>query len=135
MRPWEKELDQIATDEGLRLKAYSDTVGKLTIGYGRNLDDRGISKEEAMGMLRSDAYLAELDAMSLVAVWDTLPEEWKAVLVNMSYNLGVVRLGGFKRMLSAVDRRDAEGVRKEMLDSLWARQVGDRAVRLSNRIT
>jgi lysozyme len=47
-------IDLIKTHEGLRLNVYQCTAGKNTIGYGRNLDDNGISKDEADFMLRND---------------------------------------------------------------------------------
>ena len=50
----ESMIGMLKRHEGLRLKPYQDTIGKLTIGYGRNLDDRGISKEEAEYLLRND---------------------------------------------------------------------------------
>ena len=43
--------EQLLLHEGLRLKPYRCTSNKLTIGVGRNLEDKGISKEEAMRLL------------------------------------------------------------------------------------
>lgn len=46
--------DMLIRHEGLKLKPYRDTVGKLTIGAGRNLNDLGISEREAMFLLDND---------------------------------------------------------------------------------
>ena len=117
--------------EGLRLKPYRDTVGKLTIGVGRNLEDRGITKEEALFMLHNDikAVIEELDRR--IPWWRELDDIRQEVLVNMAFNLGVPRLMRFKRFLSALERRDYEKAAEEMLDSRWAEQVKRRAKELA----
>jgi lysozyme len=123
-------LKQLQRHEGLRLRSYLDTVGKLTIGYGRNLDDRGISEDEAGFMLDNDIDLAvaELERLPLYL---SLNPVRQAVLANMCFNLGMPRLLGFKRMIAALCREDFHAAAFEMLDSKWADQVGERAVELA----
>jgi lysozyme len=123
-------LEQLERHEGLRLKPYRDTVGKLTIGYGRNLDDRGISEDEAGFMLDNDIdqVVAELERLPL---WLSLNPVRKVVLANMAFNMGVPTLLEFRRMLGALAEKDWDRAAVEMLDSKWARQVGSRAVELS----
>ena len=124
---------QLKTDEGLRLKPYHCTAGALTIGYGRNLDAVGITEAEADIMLRADIEIAERGAQALVGnVWDSLSPARKAVLINMTFNLGRTRLAAFKNFLAALSVADYDTAADEMLDSRWARQVGDRATRLSD---
>lgn len=94
--------------EGLRLKVYTCTAGKLTIGYGRNLEDTGITEAEA-----------------------SIPEQRLYVLTDMIFNIGYTRVLGFKKMLAAIKRDDYKAAAKEMLDSNWARQVGNRATKLA----
>ena len=53
--------DELVRDEGVRLKPYRDTVGKLTIGTGRNLDDMGISEVENAMLLDNDICCIEAD--------------------------------------------------------------------------
>ena len=117
--------------EGLRLKAYKDTVGVMTIGYGRNLEDVGISKGEAEYMLSNDISDAIEAAQGLVESWFELTSRRQEVLVNMAFNLGATRLRGFKKMLAAIAADDHEEVAVQMLDSKWARQIGIRALDLS----
>lgn len=117
--------------EGLRLKPYRCTAGKITIGYGRNLDDVGITEQEALSMLNSDIDKAEIDARSLVGNFGALNDARQAVVVDMCFNLGKTRFSKFKRFLSALDKMDYKTASHEMLDSNWAVQVGQRAVRLS----
>ena len=123
---------QLIIDEDKRNKPYRDTVGKLTIGVGRNLDDKGLSDGEIALMLEHDINDAERDARALVPNFDALSDARKAVLVNMAFNLGRNRLAAFVRMLSAVRSEQYDAAARHMLDSLWARQVGDRAKRLDD---
>lgn len=113
--------------EGLSLKPYKDSVGKLTIGYGRNLDDRGISIEEADCLLNND-IMSALDDCRLNFKWfDSLSIGKQEALVNMCFNLGITRLKGFKKMLAALEVGDYIRASREALDSKWAKQVGSRA--------
>jgi len=131
------ELDRAALvanlirDEGLRLKPYRDTVGKLTIGIGRNLDDRGISRDEAMTLLQNDidAHLREVKAALPWLV--SLDEVRQRVLVNMAFNLGVPKLLEFRNTLQAIANGDWKKAAAGMRASLWAKQVGQRAERLA----
>lgn len=117
--------------EGLRLKPYKDTVGKLTIGVGRNLDDNGITEEEALFMLHNDIskIVQELDRE--FPWWRELDNVRQEVLVNMAFNLGIPKLKTFKKFLKALENRDYKTAAKEMLDSKWAKQVGRRAEELA----
>ena len=122
---------QLKIDEGVKPYPYTDTVGKLTIGVGRNLADVGLRPKEIDFLLDNDIGEAVATARHLVSSFDALSEPRKAVLVNMAFNLGYSRLSGFLRMLQAIrDGRFADAAH-EMRDSDWAVQVGPRAERLA----
>lgn len=123
-------VEMIKKHEGFRQYPYKCTAGKLTIGYGRNLDDVGISREEAEYLLEMDLdkHTEELDK---VITW-AVPNDVYAVLVDMHYNLGHERFMQFKNMLAALKKLDFKGAAKEMLDSKWAKQVPNRAAELAN---
>ena len=124
-------IEDLKRDEGLRLKPYKDTVGKLTIGYGRNLDDVGISQEEAEAMLKHDIGRA-IEEVNHEFEWVLhAPLAVKRGLYNMAFNLGIARLRGFKLMLAALERKDYRGAYREALNSKWHNQVGQRAVRIA----
>ncbi len=124
-------LADLKRDESLRLKPYKDTVGKLTIGYGRNLDDRGISGHEAVVLLEND-FLDALTETTVQFPWSRdLPVPQRRALVNMCFNLGLTRLSGFVKMLAALRTGDGKLAATEALDSKWAGQVGDRAERIA----
>ena len=116
--------------EGLCLKPYRCTAGKLTIGYGRNIEDNGISQTEAEQMLYNDIQTCYGEC-SKFGFWNKLNEARQAALIDMCFNLGISRLKQFKKMLAAVDKGDYKTASKEMLDSNWARQVKSRSTELA----
>lgn len=126
--------DELIQDERLKLRPYRDTVGKITIGVGRNLDDVGISGEEAMMLLDNDLARAEAGLKAALPWTSQLDEARFAVLVNMSFNLGLRGLLGFKHFLASVEQGDWKMASLNMINSAWAVQVGDRAKRLANRM-
>lgn len=105
---------------------YIDTVGKLTIGYGRNLDDNGISKKEADYLFDNDFDNCERE-LSQYSWYANQPASVQAALINMCFNLGLPRLLGFKRMIAALKANNRTLAAQEALNSKWATQVGQRA--------
>lgn len=124
-------MAQLRIDEGVKAKPYKDTVGKLTVGVGRNLDDVGLRTDEIDYLLANDVTVAEGTARKLFPSFDRLSDARKAALLNMSFNLGESRLGAFKRFREAVEAQAWTQAAAEMMDSTWAKQVGQRAVRLA----
>lgn len=123
-------IELIKKHEGLNLKPYKCPAGKLTIGYGRNLEDNGISQVEAEELLQNDVQRCYIECMKF-NFWYKLNEARQVVLLDMCYNLGIYRLKGFKKMLAAFEVGDYEKAAKEMLDSKWAFDVKTRAKELS----
>lgn len=113
-------------DEGYEDMPYICTAGKLTIGYGRNLQDNGISKDEAELMLENDMKRTEKDLLTCQWYLDA-PPSVKDALFNMCFNLGLPRLLGFKKMIQAIKDKDFTKAAIEALDSKWATQVKGRA--------
>lgn len=130
LEPNNRLRDLLIKHEGLRLKPYLDTVGKLTIGVGRNLDDVGISKLVAMMMLSEDIERCTKEAASF-DWFKSLNATRQDVVICMIFNLGLSRFNGFKKMIEAVSNQNYEKASKEMLDSKWAKQVGGRANELA----
>ena len=118
-------------DEGCRLKPYYCTANKLTIGIGRNLEDRGITRAEAQFMLENDiiAIMRELDDQ--FPEWRELSDTRQMVIANMAFNLGTFGLLNFKQTIAHIRAQEWDQASDEMLRSHWAEQVGDRAKRLS----
>jgi lysozyme len=122
---------QLKIDEAVKVKPYRDTMGKLTIGVGRNLDDVGLRADEVEYLLDNDINAAETSAKAVFPSFDSLSDNRKAVIVNMAFNVGRVGLAGFVKFRQAVEAKDFDRASREMLDSQWSRQVGNRAVRLA----
>ena len=120
----ERIKEQLVRHEGLRLKSYRCTAGRLTIGIGRNLDDCGISQSEAYVMLINDIMNCEKQLQSKIPdIYNGLDEVRKSVLLNMCFNLGINGLLGFKNTLAFVKVGDWERAANNMLVSKWAKQV------------
>jgi len=127
----QKMIKQLRLHEGERLKPYRCTAGKLTIGVGRNLEDRGITAEESAYLLNNDIQ-REWKALTTALPWVTgLNDVRQRVLLDMAFNLGIAGLLKFKNTLATIQRGDFVKAADMMLDSLWAKQVKGRAVRLS----
>lgn len=120
--------------EGLRLKPYRCTAGKQTIGYGRNLEDVGITQVEADYLLVADVARAFRAAEHLVANFVRLCPTRQAVLVDMAFNLGARGLAGFVNMRTAIEQENFAKAAEEMLNSNWAKQVKGRAVFLADKM-
>ncbi len=129
-----KLAEQLEKHEGLRLKPYTDTVGKLTLGIGRNLEDKGITEQEALFMLNNDVDYFYKKLVKELPWIVNLNDARQNVLVNMAFNLGVGGLLSFKSMLSCVVNMNFDGASEEMLNSKWARQVGNRSVELAEQM-
>jgi lysozyme len=120
--------------EGLRLKPYTDTAGKLTIGIGRNLSDNGISTTEAYFMFGNDLTrtIKELEGYT----WYLMqPENVQMALANMCFNLGLSKILDFTKMIRALINKDYTTAAKEALNSKWAKQVGQRATDIALMIS
>ena len=124
-------VDMLIRHEGLRLKPYTDTVGKLTIGVGRNLTDVGISKQEAMYLLHDDIQKVQ-EQLAEQSWFSGLNEARQMAITDMAFNLGLQGLLGFKKAIAALQAGDFASAASEMLNSKWAEQVGARARELAN---
>ena len=132
---WKKiVVEQLKRHEGVTRLPYVDTVGKTTIGCGRNLTDKGLRADEIEMLLQHDISDAEDDAKALLSdvVFDGLTDVRKAVMVNMAFNLGLVRLRQFKTTIAAVKAGRYGEAAAGMRDSVWATQVKGRATELAD---
>jgi lysozyme len=123
--------DELKRDEGLRLKPYRCTAGKLSIGVGRNLDDVGISETEALVLLDHDIEKVIAQLNYHLAWWHKLSEPRQRVLINMTFNMGIGTVLTFKKTLALIETGKYPESAKAMLQSRWAKQVGERANRLA----
>jgi len=115
--------------EGLNLRLYEDTKGKLTIGYGRNLSDGGIDLEEAEFMLDTDINRAIVDLLDIFPNFFSLPLNLRIVLVSMMFNLGKSKFLTFRRFIEAVKKGDKKMMVYEFLHSKRAKELKNRAIK------
>ena len=136
----EELADMLTADEGRRLKVYDDHNGEPikkgskvegypTIGIGRELQNFGLSEEEAQYLLMNDIerVLKEAEAFTW---WNNLNEARKVFVAIMLFNLGLTRFNQFKNFQARLLESNWSKAADEMMDSRWAKQVGTRATRL-----
>ena len=136
--------EQLKVDEGVKYEIYNDHLGYATFGIGHLIvegdEEHGkpvgtpVSEERVNAIFEEDVKKYISESKKVFPNLDDLPETAQEVIVNMCFNMGAARLSGFKKFIGGVNAGDWKTAAVEMMDSRWARQVGDRAVRLKNRI-
>lgn len=127
-------VELIKDHEGLMLRPYHCSAGKVTIGYGRNIEDRGISLNEAEYLLANDIRDCRESLTRDYSWFPGLDHVRQAALVDLVYNLGSTRLAGFQKFLAAMRRTDYERAAADLEDSKWFGQVGRRGPRIRDMI-
>ena len=140
----DKVRKRLEIDEGVVYEIYEDHLGYATFGIGhlvRTSDPEYgwevgtiVSEDRVKQAFESDLAVAVDECRILYDMWDNFPEEVQEILVNMMFNLGRPRLSKFKNMKKALDSRRWALAAFEGRDSLWYRQVGNRAERLMGRL-
>ena len=127
----ESIYDLLVRHEGLKLKPYQCTAGKLTIGVGRNLADKGISEGEARIMLHNDVDSVTAHLTSKYSWYENLSLERKKVVQSMVFQLGEGGFGKFKQVHTGLASKRWIYAAEQMLDSAWAKQTPARAKELA----
>ncbi len=126
----EKLKSELIRDEGMKNFPYQDSIGKITIGIGRNITDIGLNIYEIDLLFENDVFNSVKILNTYFPYWKSIDDVRQRVLINMSFNMGK-RILSFKNMLRAIQKNDWQTASQEMLNSKWASQVGDRAKRLA----
>ena len=137
--------ERLIQEEGLKLFPYKDTRGILTIGVGHNLEAdpdmmmhlskyqaEGITEQFAMSILDADILTAKKSLYVHLPWAANLDDERREILVDMTFNMGIGKLLKFEKMLYALKNDRYGDAASEMLDSAWAREVGNRATILAS---
>ena len=140
----ERVQKQLELDEGVEHRVYLDHLGYPTFGIGHLItkndpefgDEPGtpVTPERVATAFAADLAISENECRVLYKFWEELPEEAQEILVNMMFNLGRPRLSKFKNFKKALDKGAWGFAAIEGRDSLWHRQVGNRAERLMVRM-
>lgn len=115
----------IQEHEGLRLHVYTDSTGHRSIGWGHNLDD-GITESQAQVIFRDDVF-ATISFLSQYDWYQHLDNVRQAAIVDMAFDLRHAVLN-FTDMIACIKNQDWAGAKAALLDSLFARQTGRRAI-------
>jgi len=121
---------QLRLHEGVEHKPYKCTAGYLTIGVGRNIEERGLSDDEIDYILNNDVNIATDELVDTFDWYADLDDVRQRVVVDMVFNLGMPRFKQFQNMIAAIEESDWSEAAAQMMDSRWAKQVGARAERL-----
>jgi len=127
-------IDLLIRHEGLKLEPYRCTSNKLTIGVGRNLEDCGISEDEARYLLKNDIQNFHEELNERFYFYKYLEGARKDALLNLAFNMGVPRLATFVKALDFMSQRKYTEAADEFLRSRWADQVGNRATEIAAMI-
>jgi len=128
-----KLVESVKKHEGLRLSTYRDSLDVPTIGYGTNLLHLTITEELAEQWLLEKLGACQ-DALSLIPEYRNLDFVRRAVLVELAYNMGLAGLLTFTKMFASFRIKNFKASSRELLDSKYAAQVGNRAITLARRL-
>lgn len=128
-----KLTGQLMRHEGFKLKPYTDTVGKLTIGVGHNLTDKGLTKAQAMSILMDDIAETVQWLTYKLPWWTSLDDVRQRALVDLAFNMGGTLLE-FKNTLAALEHQEWDKAADNLLHSKYATQVGQRAKTIAHMI-
>ena len=134
----EKLLDMLKRHEGVETHAYECSAGKITVGVGRNIDQDGgigLTEDEIDYLLQNDIERVMLELVSEYDWFNDLDDVRRDAMIDIAFNLGQTRLRLFKRALAAMEAGKYKDAATEFLDSKWAKQVGGRALELSDMIS
>ena len=115
--------EELIEDEGYCLLPYTDTVGKLSIGVGRNLTDRGLSKEEVEYLLENDIYMVDRQLRQHLPWFEEHHPSVQRALYNLCFNLGITKLLKFTTTLGYIEARRYNNAVENLKKTKWARQV------------
>lgn len=131
MPTWKTRLKRLAElNEGRRRKPYVDTVGKVTIGIGRNLTDVGLSDTEVDDLYENDFARKVADLDRHLPWWRQESPVRRAVLYDLAFNMGIGSLMGFRNTLAHWKAGRYEHAARGLEASLWYRQVKTRGARM-----
>lgn len=134
---WEDSAkSQIKVNEGLRLRVYKCTENKLSVGYGHNIEDLGITQATADFIFEED-FKSTLKSLNFVfgeSSFAALPCNVKVAMADMMFNLGLTRFMGFKNFIKAIKNKDYKLAAAEVRNSKAYMQCRNRYEQIAKQI-
>tara|TARA_R110001632_G_scaffold59415_1_gene144507 strand:- start:339 stop:779 length:441 start_codon:yes stop_codon:yes gene_type:complete len=129
-------VDMLKRHEGIKSKVYLCSKGYETIGVGRNISKTGmgISEIEIDFLLNNDLLRIRRELRTEYLWFSKLDSIRQDALIDISFNLGQTVLRKFKKALKAMSEENYELAADEFMDSRWSKQVGNRAVEVTEMI-
>jgi len=127
-------VEMLKRHEGLRLNPYHCSANKLTIGIGRNLEDRGITESEAFYLLHVDINLVQEELTKNWGVWRTFPEKARLVCIDMTFQMGITGFIKFRETRKLMELGKWLEASEEVLRSRYAVQTPNRALYNSRQL-
>lgn len=104
---------------------YVDAISKkLHIGFGINIEDTGITREEAVYLMMSRLRNAAAEMQNVYPFVTQFDEVRQLILIRLWYQMGCVKISKFGDMWAYLEKNDFQGAAREMRDSLWYQQMG-----------
>ena len=129
-----KLINILRRHEGVKNTLYKCTSDKWTIGVGRNLEDVGLSEEEIDMLLQNDITRTEELLDEYMDWWSDLDYIRQDAMINFVFNVGIGTAMKFKKAMTALEEGDYDVAADEMMDSNWSKQVGHRAIEVTEMI-
>ena len=140
----EKLYEEIKADEGEVLEIYKDHLGYETFGIGHLVTKTDpeygkpvgtpVSSDRVREVFKGDIATSIYYCEAQFNQWHSWPEEVQLIVVNMMFNMGPTRMAKFKNMQTQLSIGDWKEAAVEGRDSLWYKQVTNRAERLMSRL-
>jgi len=134
----DKLIEMLKVHEGVETHAYKCSASKITIGVGRNIDPEGgigLSEDEIDYLLQNDINRITTELDFEYGWFSDLNEARQDAMIDISFNLGQTRLRKFQKALTAMAQSNWNTAADEFMDSKWAKQVGTRAIRVTDMIS
>ena len=129
-----KIIDMLRRHEGLRLHPYHCSENKLTLGIGRNIEDRCITEKEAIYLLNNDIKRVISNLDKIWIVWRTFPEKAQLVCIDMSFQMGIAGFMKFKETRKLMELGKWLEASEEVLRSRYSIQTPNRALYNSRQL-
>lgn len=119
----------ISKEELAIIEKHLDKL-KLTFGYGFTYIEE--DESEVVAQMKLKKIIKEFESKEPFI--NELPLAKQEALIEMSYQMGVNGVLKFKKMWLALKEFDYKTASQEALDSRWATQTPERAMRIANKM-